>query len=210
MTATWLERLKQHRAIAVIRAPSLEIGLLQAKAVATGGIRLIEITWNSEQPAQLISRLRDNLPDCCIGVGTLLGLPDIHQATAAGAEFCVSPHYDPILITYALEHQLPIVPGALTPSEIITAWQANATVVKVFPVSTAGGATYIRNLQGPLGHIPLLPTGGVTLDNAPTLIQAGAIGVGLSSSLFPKQAIAQGDWHHISHLAAKLLASLPP
>jgi 2-dehydro-3-deoxyphosphogluconate aldolase/(4S)-4-hydroxy-2-oxoglutarate aldolase len=108
----------------------------------------------------------------------------------------------------ALKHDLPVVPGALTPNEIMMAWQAGATAVKVFPISTAGGPAYIRNLQGPLSHIPLLPTGGVTLENAAALIEAGAIGVGLSSSLFPKSAIAQENWQSITHLASQLLQSL--
>jgi 2-dehydro-3-deoxyphosphogluconate aldolase/(4S)-4-hydroxy-2-oxoglutarate aldolase len=208
MSASWLEVLSQQRAIAVIRATSVESGILQAKAVTAGGIRLIEITWNSSQPEELIAKLRELLPECQIGVGTLLSIQDAQTAIHAGAEFCVSPHYDPAIVECALQHNLPVVPGALTPSEIVTAWQAGATAVKVFPISTAGGPAYIRNLQGPLSHIPLLPTGGVTLENAAALIDAGAIGVGLSSSLFPKSAIAQENWQSITHLASQLLKSL--
>lgn len=206
--ATWLQLLQTHRAIAVIRAPDGETGWQMAQAVYAGGIRLIEITWNSEQPEHLIQRLRQHYPDCCIGAGTLMSAADVQRAIAAQAQFGFSPHTDPALIHLAQEANLPLVPGALTPSEIVRAWQAGAAVVKVFPISTMGGSRYIRSLQGPLGQIPLLPTGGVTVENAADLIAAGAIAVGLSSSLFPKAAIANQNWPRITTLTQTLLKTL--
>ena len=201
----WLLKLKQHRAIAVIRAPRFEVGIQMARAVAAGGIRLIEITWNSDRAIDLIGQLRSVLPDCVIGVGTLLTLEDLQRAIAAGAEFCFTPHTNLTLIQAAVNRQIPIIPGALSSTEIVTAWQAGAACVKVFPAASVGGASYIRALQGPLGQIPLIPTGGVTVENTKDFLAAGAIAVGLSSSLFPKTAVVQGDWSVISDRAKVLL-----
>ena len=103
---------------------------------------------------------------------------------------------------------MPIVPGALSPSEIVCAWQAGASCVKVFPVQAVGGERYIRSLQGPLGDIPLIPTGGVTLDNAVDFLAAGAIAVGLSSHLFPAEAIQTGNWQTVTQRTQQLMQKL--
>ncbi|HEY9815769.1 MAG TPA: bifunctional 4-hydroxy-2-oxoglutarate aldolase/2-dehydro-3-deoxy-phosphogluconate aldolase, partial [Candidatus Obscuribacterales bacterium] len=185
----WLKELTCSRAIAVIRAPSLDIGYRMAQAVAAGGMRMLEVTWTSDRPGDLIQRLREDLPTCCVGAGTVLHPTAFSQAIAAGAQFLFSPHTDLDLLRWAIAHQVPMVPGALSPNEIMAAWQAGATTVKVFPVQAMGGAAYIRSLQGPLGHIPLIPTGGVTLQHAAELLTAGAIAVGVSGQLFPAEAI---------------------
>ncbi|HLO83912.1 MAG TPA: bifunctional 4-hydroxy-2-oxoglutarate aldolase/2-dehydro-3-deoxy-phosphogluconate aldolase [Nostocaceae cyanobacterium] len=204
----WLSLLRQNRAIAVIRAPKREWGEQMALAVADGGMRLIEITWNSDRASELISQLRAQLPDCVIGTGTLFNVQQLEEAIAAGAQFLFTPHTDPEMIKVAVAHDTPIIPGALTPTEIITAWHWGASCVKIFPVQAVGGSSYIKSLQGPLGHIPLIPTGGVTLDNAQEFIQAGAIAVGLSGELFPKQAIIQENWGAIAQIARNLLKKL--
>jgi 2-dehydro-3-deoxyphosphogluconate aldolase / (4S)-4-hydroxy-2-oxoglutarate aldolase len=204
----WLTLVQKQKAIAVIRASNLEIGRQMALAVASGGMQLIEITWNSANAAELIARLRLELPGCLIGTGTLLSVQHLHQAISAGAQFLFTPHVDRDMIQVALEHNLPIIPGALSPTEIVSAWNYGATCVKVFPVQAVGGAKYIKSLQGPLGHIPLIPTGGVTLVNAREFLQAGAIAVGLSGELFPKQSIEAGDWQAISRQAKTLMDSL--
>ncbi|MEO0824337.1 MAG: bifunctional 4-hydroxy-2-oxoglutarate aldolase/2-dehydro-3-deoxy-phosphogluconate aldolase [Cyanobacteria bacterium J06642_9] len=204
----WCGLVRQAKAIAVVRAPSFETGVAMAKAVAQGGLTLIEITWNSPQPETLVETLSASLPHCTIGTGTLLTLTDLKRAIAAGAKFCFSPHTDPTLIDYAGTCNLPFIPGALTPSEIVTAWQAGAASVKIFPISVMGGPVYLKALQGPLGHIPLIPTGGVTTTNAPDLLTSGAIAVGVSSDLFPQAALRQGDWDAIAHKAANLRRNL--
>ncbi len=205
----WLKLLQQHRAIAVIRSPESQLGLAMAKAVAAGGIRLIEITWNSQQPAALISQLRRELPQCIIGAGTILTLEELRQAIASGAQFLFSPHVNLELIEEAVHsYQIPIVPGALSPTEIVTAWQAGASAVKVFPIQAVGGAKYIKSLQGPLGQIPLIPTGGVTIENANQFIEAGAIAVGLSSQLFPEQLVLAQDWQAIAQRVRTLVQCL--
>jgi 2-dehydro-3-deoxyphosphogluconate aldolase/(4S)-4-hydroxy-2-oxoglutarate aldolase len=205
---SWLTLLQQTPAIAVIRTAKIEQGRQMALAVAAGGIQLIEITWNSDRPTELIQQLRVELPNCTIGTGTLLTLDQLKEAIAAGAQFLFTPHIDPVAIQTAVDRGIPIIPGALSPTEIVTAWQAGASCVKVFPVSSVGGASYIKSLQGPLGNIPLIPTGGVTLENAKEFIAAGAIAVGLSGQLFPQQLVAQGNWSAIAQLAKNLMQQL--
>lgn len=179
-----------------------------ALAASYAGIRLIEVTWNSVQAADLIATLRNDLPDCIVGAGTILDQVMLNEALTAGAQFLFSPHVNPPLIRTAVEQEIPIIPGALTPTEIITAWQTGAYSVKVFPVNAVGGTDYIQSLQGPLKQIPLIPTGGVTVHNAKAFLDAGAIAVGLSSHLFPKPLIESGNWDMITHRAMSLVANL--
>ncbi|MEB3211652.1 MAG: bifunctional 4-hydroxy-2-oxoglutarate aldolase/2-dehydro-3-deoxy-phosphogluconate aldolase [Leptolyngbyaceae bacterium] len=204
----WLRLLSQHPVIAVIRVGDRPLGEHMAHVAAAAGIRLIEITWNSADAARSICTLRRELPDCFIGTGTVLDGSMLEGAIAAGAQFVFSPHTDAELIRTAIQQQVPMIPGALTPTEIITAWNAGAYSVKVFPVSTLGGASYIRSLQGPLGHIPLIPTGGMTVQSAKDCLDAGAIAVGISSHLFPKSLIDTNRWDIITERAASLVTAL--
>lgn len=207
-TKTWLPTIRQLRAIAVIRAPELELGRQMAHAVAAGGMTLLEITWNSDRAAHLIHQLRLELPNHIIGTGTLLTLNQMRDAISAGAQFLFTPHVATRLIERAVDEDVPIVAGALSPTEILTAWQAGATSVKVFPVQAVGGAEYIKSLQGPLREIPLIPTGGVTLENAREFFAAGAVAVGLSGQLFPQKAMQTGDWAAITSQAQTLMNQL--
>jgi 2-dehydro-3-deoxyphosphogluconate aldolase/(4S)-4-hydroxy-2-oxoglutarate aldolase len=204
-TSSWIKLLQKNRAIAVIRSDDLELAISMAQAVAAGGIKLIEITWNSYQPTHLISQLRTLLPHCTIGTGTVLSLEQLEAAIACGVEFCFTPHVNLKLIEAAIAAKIPIIPGALSPTEIVTAWLGGASCVKVFPVQAVGGVNYLKSLQGPLGQIPLIPTGGVTLDNASQFIAAGAIAVGLSGELFPKHLVKERDWFGITERAKKLV-----
>ncbi len=208
MVDNWLSILRKNRAFAVIRAPKLEMGRQMALAVAASGMRLIEITWNSDSSADLITKLRCELPDCIIGTGTVLNLQDLESAIDCGAQYIFTPHVDPELIRAGMAQNIPVIPGALTPTEIVTAWKAGAPTVKVFPVQSLGGADYIQSLQGPLRHIPLIPTGGVTIDNALQFFKAGAIAVGLSGELFPKALVEANNWELITQNAKKLLQTL--
>lgn len=204
---SWLSILRQHKAIAVIRSPRFALGLRMAEAAARGGIRLIEITWNSEQPEALIAELRVRFPYCLIGAGTILNLNQLEKAISCGAQFIFSPHFNPDLVTNCVHlHQIPYIPGVLSPTEILTAWQTGASALKVFPISAMGGANYLKSLQAPLGDIPLIPTGGVTLENASAMLSAGAIAVGLSSTLFPQDLVKAGDWQQISDRTSQLLS----
>ncbi|MEO0457584.1 MAG: bifunctional 4-hydroxy-2-oxoglutarate aldolase/2-dehydro-3-deoxy-phosphogluconate aldolase [Cyanobacteria bacterium P01_A01_bin.114] len=201
----WRDCLQRHRLIAVIRASTVEVGVSMAKAAAEGGVHLIEVTWNSPQPVQLLQQIQRALPDCRVGVGTLLSVEALSAAIAAGAQFAFSPHTSLAMLNLAATEGIPLMPGAMTPTEVVTAWQAGAAAVKVFPISSLGGAAYIRSLQGPLGRIPLIPTGGVNPTTAPDLLRAGAIAVGLSSALFPKADIEAQNWSVICQRAQNLV-----
>lgn len=200
----WLDLLTKYRLIAVIRVDDLSLGVKMAQAVADAGISLIEITWNSYQPQVLISQLRKDLPHCYIGAGTILNLSQLQETINCGSQFVFSPHVNRQLIDYALKANMPIIPGALSPTEIVTAYQWGASCVKVFPIQSVGGVNYLQCLQGPLGYIPLIPTGGITLNNASMFIEAGAIAVGLSSQLFPSQLVLAENWQAITARALKL------
>ncbi|MEL6928616.1 MAG: bifunctional 4-hydroxy-2-oxoglutarate aldolase/2-dehydro-3-deoxy-phosphogluconate aldolase [Cyanobacteria bacterium J06600_6] len=208
-TDIWLQLLRQHKAIAVIRCDNFELAYRMARSVAAAGMHLIEITWNCDRPEQLITRLRNELPQCTIGTGTILNLAELERAVAAGAQFAFSPVFDAQLLEVCRDHyRIPFVPGIFTPTEAVQAWHRGAKVVKVFPIKSLGGAEYIKCLQKPLGHIPFIPTGGVTIANAPRMLEAGAIAVGISSSLFPQQAIANHQWSQITQRTQNLLKQL--
>ena len=205
----WLELLQENKAIAIIRCSDFDLAYNMALAVAAGGANLIEVTWNGDSSGELIAKLKSELPHCTIGTGTILNLHQLEQAFLAGAQFAFAPHFDPGLLKIALSrYQIPFIPGVFSPTEIVNAWQHGAKVVKVFPIKSLGGAEYIRCLQGPLKQISLIPTGGITIENAREAIDAGAIAVGISSNLFPQEAIANRDWSSITTRTKILLHKL--
>ncbi|MEY2831399.1 MAG: hypothetical protein RLZZ574_657 [Cyanobacteriota bacterium] len=205
----WLKLLRQHKAIAIIRCDDFNLAYNMAQAVAAAGMNLIEITWNSDRPAQLIAQLRADLPHCTIGTGTILDLNQLSTAVDAGAQFAFSPCFDAQLLETCLSrYEIPFMPGIFSPTEAVNAWQHGAQAVKVFPIKSLGGAEYVKCLQGPLGHIPLIPTGGVTVENAVQMIEAGAIAVGISSNLFPISAIANQQWSQITERTKVMLDQL--
>jgi 2-dehydro-3-deoxyphosphogluconate aldolase / (4S)-4-hydroxy-2-oxoglutarate aldolase len=157
-----------------------------ADGLVAGGVRAFELTLDEPESSTLdgIASLarRFGETELLVGAGTVLSIPAAERALGAGARFLVSPHLDIELVRWAADHGVPCFPGALTPSEVLAAWRAGAAAVKLFPASVAGIAL-VRELQGPLPFIPLLPTGGVTLESAPAFISAGATGVGMGSWL---------------------------
>mgnify|MGYP001113109928 CR=1 FL=1 len=205
---SWLTLLEEHRAFAVIRTSNYAQGQRMAAAVIEAGMRLIEITWDSDRAIELIAQVGQDYPEAIVGTGTVLDRPMLDEAIAAGVKFIFSPHMNLEMIRVAAEQQVPVIPGALTPSEIVDAWQAGAYSVKVFPISAVGGASYLKSLQGPLGNIPLIPTGGVTLQNASTFLDLGAIAIGLSSHLFPNRLVASNNWSLITRRATALMVNI--
>lgn len=197
MLENWLSILQSYRLIGVIRAENEDIGKKKAHALAKGGVKLIEITWNSHQPQRLIASLREELPHCYIGAGTILSYPDLVNSIEAGIQFCFSPHFDLNLLNFAHNQGIPMIPGALSPTEILNAFNYGAKVVKVFPISAVGGVDYIKNIRAPLPHIPLIPTGGVNINNASDYIKAGSIAIGLATDLFPPKLINDDNWEMI-------------
>jgi 2-dehydro-3-deoxyphosphogluconate aldolase/(4S)-4-hydroxy-2-oxoglutarate aldolase len=206
----WLSLLQQHRIIAVIRADNVGTAREMALAAAAGGIKLIEIAWNTDRAESLIPKLQQELPDCKIGTGTILDMDSAERAIACGCSFLFMPHTNPELIAKSVENNIPVIAGALTPTEIITAWQAGAAAVKVFPIKVMGGVDYLRCLQPVLRDIPLIPTGGITIQNADQFLAAGAIAVGISSHLFSPEAIIENDWTTIIARSQALVQKVQP
>lgn len=191
------------RVVAIGRGlPADHVGRI-AEGLHAGGIRAFEITLNSPGALGSIAMLaRAWGQRLLVGAGTVLDVERAAQAADAGARFIVSPHTDPGLIGWAVGRGLPVFPGAFTPTEILAAWNAGATGVKLFPASVAGPA-FVREFRGPFRDIPLIATGGVTIESAPTFLAAGAAAVGIGSWL-----TGDGDPEGIAERAARLIQTL--
>lgn len=157
------------------------------------GLTTLEITLNSENALEIIFQLREKHPDLNIGAGTVCSMEDLTNALKAGAMFIVTPVIDEEVISYCVKHEIPIFPGALTPSEIYKATKLGAIIIKLFP-ATQFGEQYIKDVLGPLNNIKLLPTGGVNEHNIETFFEAGSIGVGMGSTLFLKEKIKNNEF----------------
>jgi 2-dehydro-3-deoxyphosphogluconate aldolase/(4S)-4-hydroxy-2-oxoglutarate aldolase len=171
------------------------------------GLTTLEITMNSDEAPQIIRSLSTQYPDLNIGAGTVLEMDDLESAIEAGASFIVTPILNEEVITYCVQNKIPVFPGALTPTEIYKAWKLGAFAVKVFP-ATQFGAAYLKELKGPLSKINLLPTGGVSIQNIEGFFKAGAMGVGMGSTLFDKKLILKRDFEslysHFENLSFKI------
>lgn len=168
------------------------------EAYYQSGLSTIEITMNTEGAQDIIARaVKEFGQDLNVGAGTVCTRKDLDAAIQAGAQFIVTPVLHTGIIEWCREQDIPVFPGAYTPSEIQTAWEAGATMVKVFPAGMLG-PEYIKQVKAPLNHIKLLPTGGVSLENMEAYLQAGASGFGLGGSLFSESLIAQGAWPELS------------
>lgn len=176
------------------------------------GFTTLEITMNSENVCEIISRLSEDNPDMNIGAGTVCTMADLKKALDAGASFIVAPILDTAVAIYCKEHTIPIFPGAYTPLEIYTADKLGATAVKIFP-ATQLGAGYIQEVLAPLSHLKLLPTGGVSVENIASFFKSGAVGVGMGGSLFDKILIANEDYdglyRHFKAIAEKVNNARP-
>lgn len=203
-----LSILRKHRVIAVIRADSWYIAEKMAETSINAGVRLIEVTWNSINPAPFTAYLRQKYPHCYIGVGTVINLADLKTALDAGAQFVFCPHFDQDLLNFAHNRQIPLIPGTFSPSEIINAFRGGALVVKVFPIQCLGGVNYIKALQGPMSQYPLIPTGGVTMAQTPAFLDAGALAVGLASDLFPPHLVLEEKWTVMGAVIAENLTKI--
>lgn len=180
---TFLNILSRIRVVAVIRGISADHAVSMAEALMRGGVLGIEITYSTPDCCEAIQRVVAKAPpEAAIGVGTVLTTTQLSDARAAGATYAVSPHFDPTLVAEAQRLGLPMLPGAITPTEIVAAWNAGATCIKLFPGSLVG-VDYVKALKGPLPHIPLMPTGGVSLDNLHEWFAAGVVAVGMGGNL---------------------------
>jgi len=194
--------------VAVIRMREPEkLGAVVA-ALAEGGVRALEVTMTVPRAIELIGQVAPTLPGgFLLGAGTVLDAGTAHKAIVAGARFVVGPVFRPDVIDMCHRHGVPALPGCFTPTEIYMAWEAGADIVKVFP-ATALGPGFFRDVRAPLPQVKLMPTGGVTIDNAGEWIRAGAVAVGVGSALVDARAIAAGDYHIITANAKRLVAGV--
>jgi len=190
-----IERIERLGLVPVVRAPSAAVALRAARAVFAGGIDVLEITMTVPDALDVLRQLASELKGRVIlGAGTVLDADTARACIAAGAEFIVAPGLDLETVRVVHDLETPVLPGALTPTEILTAWKAGADMVKIFPCSAVGGAEYVRTLKVPLPQVKLLPTGGVDRHTAADYIRAGAAALGLGAALIDIKALQeQGD-----------------
>ncbi len=202
-----MEHVHQGRVIAIVRGLPTEYMLRLAQAFKEGGIGMMEVTFNQKAPetwkdtAAAISAVKKEFGgDMLTGAGTVITLEQLKIAADAGAQYLVTPTTDAEIIHTGKKQGLGMFPGALTPTEILTAYNAGADAVKVFPVGSLG-AGYIKAVSAPLSHIPLMGVGGVNEKNAADFIKAGCCGVGVGGNLVNREWIAAGEWDKITALA---------
>lgn len=193
--------------VGIIRNIPLETVLKIAKAYVAAELFTLEVTMNTEGAAKMITRLRNEFPALNVGAGTVCTLNDFHTALDVGAQFIVTPVINEEVIKTAVSKNIPIFPGAYTPSEIHRAWVLGASAVKIFP-ATQLGPQYIKDVLGPLDKIKLLPTGGVSLENIKSFFDAGAIGVGMGSSLLNKKNIQNQDFEGLKNHFLKIKSEI--
>ncbi len=208
MTSSPLPSPLPPRAVVVVfRAPTAEHFLPASQVLWEAGVRCFEYTLTTEGALDAVIRLRKVLPEARIGVGTVRTVDHLKAAKEGGAEFAVSQIFLSELATAAREQQIPFVPGALTPTEVVTAWNAGVPAVKVSPIGPVGGVSYLKELRGPLPDVAIMPTGGVTIEAAANYLQAGAVAVGVSSALL-QDALVGGDLAELSARAERLMSSV--
>ena len=194
--------------VAIVRLDDLSSAVPLTAALHRGGITAVEFTFTNRLAGKVIEDVRAKAPaGIAIGAGTVLDPETARLAILAGAEFIVTPALNVATIELCNRYSIPTVIGAFTPTEIITAWQAGASVVKVFPASV-GGPRYLKDVGGPFPQVKLIPTGGVSLENAGDFIRAGAVAVALGSNLVDATTVAAGDWATIVQRAQAVVAAV--
>jgi len=201
-------RVLDRGAVAIIRAPSGELLVDVSKAIHAGGLDVIEVTFTVPGVLDILSQVKREIGDkILLGAGTVLDPETARAAILAGAEFIVTPTVNTDVIELCNRYDKLVMTGALTPTEVLTAWEAGADIIKVFP-AFVGGPAYLKALHGPLPQIPLMPTGGVDLETLPDYLNAGACAVGLGSSLVTKQMVADGDLEGIQKLTSEYMGKI--
>ena len=200
-----VEKLREIGLVPVLRAESEEQALGIASAIAAGGVTVLEITMTVPGAIRVMSRLTKDRPDILIGAGTVLDAETARICMLEGAQFVVSPALNLKTIEMCHRYSIPVLPGALTPTEVVTAWQAGADVIKVFPASALGGAKYLKSLKAPLPQVEMIPTGGVSLATAKEFLEAGSFALGVGADLVDTKAMSEGKPEKITESAKKYL-----
>jgi len=202
-----VDLLAEHKIVAIFRGISPKDADAAATALIAGGIRLMEVTMNTAGALDIMSGWLERFEgQAHVGAGTVLNLSMAKEAVAAGAQFLISPNLDESVVAYGMEHGVEVWPGVMTPTEIVRAWNAGARAVKIFPMG-ALGTRYLKELQGPLDHIPMLATGGVDLTNIGEYFKAGATAVGLGGNLIRPASIAAGQFEDLTETARQFVAA---
>ncbi len=203
-----LAEIERVGVIAVIRADSPDAMIDVCRALVDGGVTACEITMTVPGAIEAIATTSKSLGDeCIVGVGTVLDPDTARRAIEAGAEFVVSPALKPGVIDMTHRFDKVAIPGALSPTEVVAAWEGGADVVKIFPANHFG-PRYFRDLHGPLPDVRLTPTGGVDLKTTPAWIEAGAVAVGVGSALVRRDLVVAAAWSELSDLAAQYVAAV--
>jgi 2-dehydro-3-deoxyphosphogluconate aldolase/(4S)-4-hydroxy-2-oxoglutarate aldolase len=200
--------IEQLGVVAVIRLQDPRALHGVVRALAEGGVRALEVTMTVPRAIELIAELAPTLPEgFLLGAGTVLDPDTARRAVAAGAQFIVSPVFRPEVISAGHEQGVPVMPGCFTATEILNAWDAGADIVKVFP-ATSVGPGYLKDIRGPLPHVKLMPTGGVSIDNVGEWLKAGAVAVGVGSALLDSKAIGAGQYGAVADNARRMIENV--
>jgi 2-dehydro-3-deoxyphosphogluconate aldolase/(4S)-4-hydroxy-2-oxoglutarate aldolase len=201
-----LARVLQSAIVAVVRAPSGELPADVAEALLAGGVEVMEITFTVPRAERVLEQVADRLGDkVLLGAGTVLDSETARVALLAGARFIVAPTVNKEVIQLCQRYDKLVMPGAFSPTEVLTAWEHGADIVKIFPSDITGPA-YLKALHGPLPQVRLMPTGGVNLQTAADFLKAGACALGIGGSLVEPKAVASGDLARIESLAKQYVA----
>lgn len=206
MKSTIIDRIIDIGLIPVVRAESSEIAMRAVEAIREGGISVLEITMTVPGAIRVIEDVARRFgEDAIVGAGTVLDAETARACMLAGARFIVSPALDLDTISCCRRYSIPVMPGAMTPSEVVSAWKAGADLVKVFPANAVGGPSYLKALKAPLPQIQLVPTGGVSLKTAADFIKAGAAALGVGADLVDTAALRAGEGKLISARARQFI-----
>jgi 2-dehydro-3-deoxyphosphogluconate aldolase / (4S)-4-hydroxy-2-oxoglutarate aldolase len=189
-------RIEDLAIVPAVRAANADDALFAAEAVSRGGIPIVELTMTTPKATELIHQLVTKHPQMVVGAGTVLDIETARACLAAGAKFITSPGMDLEIIAFCVQQGVTVIPGVLTPSEIIAAIKAGADFVKIFPCSQLGGVDYLHALKAPFPHVSFIAAGGVNQQTAGKYLAAGAVAVGIGSDLIPPRAITirEADW----------------
>lgn len=201
-----LKRCREVGLLPVLRADSEAQALTLAAAIAAGGVPVLEVTMTVPGAIRVIRRIANDRPDILLGAGTVLDPETARMCILEGAQFVVSPTLNLRTIEMCHRYGVAVLPGALTPTEVLTAWEAGADVVKIFPASAMGGAKYLKSLKAPLPHVEMIPTGGVSQANAAEFLDAGAFALGVGADMADLVAIREGRSEQVTESAREYLA----